>query len=365
MKSNRIFALKWRPKNFNDFIGQNKVVSILKNSLKIKKIYNVYLFYGIQGIGKTSLARILAKSFNCINGITSNPCCICKFCLSIDSVKCVDVIEIDAASKTKIDDIKDVFDKVNYLPINMKYKVYIIDEVHMLSRYSFNSLLKVLEEPPEYSKFILATTEFHKIPDTILSRSMVFNLIPIKKYYIINRLKFILNKEKIFFSKNVLKIISIHCNGSMRDALMLTEQLFLLNGNNKILIKDVNKLLNILSDKWIFLFLKYLFLKNKKIFFLIEKFFFKNINYNIFILNLLKILFNLFLIKIFPEYILKIIKNKNYINILYKFKNILSLNDINFYYDIFLKCRKDISNSFNERFIFEFYIMKAFSYNYK
>ncbi len=365
MKSNRIFALKWRPKNFDDFIGQNKIIDILKNSLKLKKIYNVYLFYGIQGIGKTSLARILAKSFNCINGITFNPCCVCNFCISIDSVKSIDVIEIDAASKTKIDDIKDILDKVNYLPIYMKYKIYIIDEVHMLSRYSFNALLKILEEPPEYAKFILATTEFHKIPDTILSRCMILNLIPIKNCYIINRLNFILKKEKITFSEDVLKIISINSNGSMRDALMLTEQLFLLNGKNKILIKDVNKLLNILNNKWIFLFLKYLFIKNKKIFFLLERFFFNNINYNIFILDLLKILFNLFLVKIFPEYILKIIKNKKYLNILYKFKNILSLNDINFYYNIFLKCKNDIYNSFNERFVFEFYIMKAFSYNYK
>ncbi len=362
MKNILNLALKWRPKSFKDFVGNYGIIKVIKNSLKFNKIHNAYLFYGQQGIGKTSLARIFAKSLNCILGITLNPCCKCLNCLNIDICKAIDVIEIDAASRTKIEDTRNVLDSIYYLPIIMRYKVYIIDEVHMLSKYSFNALLKTLEESPKHVKFILATTELNKIPDTVLSRCICFNFKSLIFNDIKNRLKYIILKENINIEFYILKIIFNYSNGSMRNTLTLIDQLLMLNGNNVITLNDINLLLDLINDKWVFLLLKYLFVKNNKIFILLNKFFIRNINYDNLVSNLINKLHDLFILIILPDYIKILNYNLKYINILNKLKKLVCLNDINYYYKLFLLNRNNIFVSFNKRISFEFYIIKAFIY---
>ncbi len=355
-------SLKWRPKFFKDFIGHKNIIEILINSLKSNKIHNCYLFYGSHGIGKTSLARIFAKSLNCIKGITNNFCGKCSNCINIDLSKSSDVIEIDAASRTKIDDIKEILDNINYLPISMRYKIYIIDEIHMLSRYSFNFLLKILEEPPKHIKFILATTEISKIPDTILSRCISFYLKSLSIKSIIKRINYILYKEKIKLNDNVIKIISLYCKGSMRDALNILDQLLMLNLYNKISLKKIYSLLDVVDYRLVLLFMKYLFIKNNKIFYLLNKLNDLDINYDNFLLILIENIHNILLLFLYPKY--KYYLNKYFIkiNFLINFKKLLDLKDIIFYYKLFLLCKKNIFIISNKRIIFEFYVIRAFIY---
>lgn len=355
-------SLKWRPKFFKDFIGHSNIIEILINSLKYNKIHNCYLFYGSHGIGKTSLARVFSKSLNCNKGISYNFCGKCFNCINIDLSKSSDVIEIDAASRTKIEDIKEIFDNINYLPIYTRYKIYIIDEVHMLSRYSFNFLLKILEEPPKHIKFILATTEISKIPDTILSRCISFYLKSLNEKNIIKRINYILYKEKIKFNDNIIKIISLYSNGSMRDALNLLDQLLMLNLNNNLSFKKIYSLLDIIDYKLILLFMKYLFEKNNKIFYLLNKLNNLDINYNNFLLVLIENIHNILLLFLYPKY--KYYLNKYFIKINYliDLKKRINLKYIIFYYKLFLLCKKNILIINNKRIIFEFYVIRAFIY---
>ncbi len=358
MYNNKVLALKWRPKNFKDFIGNNNVIKIILNSLKYKKIYSTYLFYGPKGVGKTSLSRLLSKSLNCELGINGNFCLKCSNCLSISKGKSCDVIEIDGASKSKLEDIKDILDSIYYLPINMRYKIYIIDEVHMLSRYSFNALLKVLEEPPKYVKFIFATTEYNKIPNTILSRCMCFYLKPLSIDEIYNRLIYICKKESYKFEKSALELISINSEGSLRDALILLEQLYLIKF--KIKLKYVNIFFNKVDDYLIFNFLKNLFKKKyNKILSYLDIFLNSNMEYNDIFLSILDKLYKLLLIKIIPNINsikFNIIKNKE--NILYLSKYV-NIKDIKHYYNIFLYGKTNLLNYYDKKIFFEYLIFKT------
>ena len=217
-------ARKWRPKTFADTVGQEHVLKALVNALETERLHHAYLFAGTRGVGKTTIARILAKSLNCERGVTAEPCGECSACVEIDEGRFIDLIEVDGASKTKVDDTRDLLDNVQYAPSRGRYKVYLIDEVHMLSRNSFNALLKTLEEPPPHVKFLLATTEPQKLPVTVLSRCLQFNLSRLTPKLIADRLAFICSEEGVDAETPALQLIARAADGSLRDALSLLDQ---------------------------------------------------------------------------------------------------------------------------------------------
>jgi DNA polymerase-3 subunit gamma/tau len=237
---------KYRPQSFNMIFGQNFIINIIIDLLKKNIYHHAYLFSGPSGVGKTTISRILAKSFNCYNLIDGITCNNCESCVNIDNNCSNNIIEIDAASKTRIEETKELLNDIKYLPQIGKYKIYIIDEIHMLSNHSFNALLKIIEEPPLHIKFIFATTEKNKIPSTVLSRCLQFNL---KKINIIDTTKYliyILKNEKINFNKEDLYNIAVISEGSMRNAVNLLEQIIIISNNNNIIKKDVNILIKVL-----------------------------------------------------------------------------------------------------------------------
>jgi DNA polymerase-3 subunit gamma/tau len=217
-------ARKWRPKTFADTVGQDHVLQALMNALETGRLHHAYLFTGTRGVGKTTIARILAKALNCETGVTAEPCGECSACNEIDEGRFVDLIEVDAASKTKVDDTRDLLDNVQYAAARGRYKVYLIDEIHMLSKSSFNALLKTLEEPPEHVKFLLATTDPQKLPVTILSRCLQFNLKRMTPRLISDRLTYICGAEEIDFEPAAVTLLARAADGSMRDALSLLDQ---------------------------------------------------------------------------------------------------------------------------------------------
>ena len=222
--SSDVLALKYRPKFFNEVTGQDLVIETLSNSITLNKLHNAYLFSGTRGMGKTTIARLLAKSLLCKEGVTAKPCGKCSTCLEIDAGNHLDLIEIDAASRTKVEDTRTLMDNVQYSPSSSRYKVYLIDEVHMLSTKSFNALLKTIEEPPEHVKFLMATTEPEKLPETVLSRCLHFKLAPATNDIIIEHLKNILKSENIEYDMESLESISNTANSSIRDSLSILEQ---------------------------------------------------------------------------------------------------------------------------------------------
>ena len=219
-----VLALKYRPKFFSEVTGQDFVINTLSNSLDLNKLHNAYLFSGTRGMGKTTIARLFAKSLLCETSITSKPCGKCSACLEIDKGNHLDLIEIDAASRTKVEDTRSLMENVQYSPSSSRFKVYLIDEVHMLSTKSFNALLKTIEEPPAHVKFLMATTEPEKLPDTILSRCLHFKLASASPSTIIDHLAYILKHENITYDNLSLSIISKNANGSIRDSLSILEQ---------------------------------------------------------------------------------------------------------------------------------------------
>jgi DNA polymerase-3 subunit gamma/tau len=222
--SYQVLARKWRPRRFTDMVGQQHVLKTLANALDSDRLHHAYLFTGTRGVGKTTLARILAKCLNCETGVSSNPCGECSACVGIDEGRFIDLIEVDAASRAKVEETRDLMDNVQYAPTSGRYKVYLIDEVHMFSNHSFNALLKTLEEPPPHVKFLLATTEPKKLPVTILSRCLQFNLKHLSADQIREQLDKILEQEQIASDGESVKLLSGAAGGSMRDALSLLDQ---------------------------------------------------------------------------------------------------------------------------------------------
>src|SRR5271168_110522 len=226
-----VLARKWRPKRFAEMVGQEHVLRALANALDSGKVHHAFLFTGTRGVGKTTVARILAKSLNCETaGVSSNPCGVCAACREIDEGRFVDLIEVDAASRTKVDDTRELLDNVQYAPTRGRYKVYLIDEVHMLSNHSFNALLKTFEEPPPHVKFLLATTDPQKLPVTVLSRCLQFSLKRLPVSLIGDRLKFIAEAENLQFEPAAAALLARAAEGSMRDALSLLDQLIAFGG---------------------------------------------------------------------------------------------------------------------------------------
>ena len=246
----QVLARKWRPHCFADLVGQEHVVGVLRNAFGQGRLHHAWLFTGTRGVGKTTIARIIAKSLNCDNPDDGEPCGKCSACTQIDAGKFIDVFEIDAASHTGIDNMKEVLEHAVYAPTVGKYKVYIIDEVHMLSKSAFNAMLKTLEEPPEHVKFILATTELDKVPITILSRCLQFVLRNLTIEQIFNHLKHILIAEEISFEEQALKLIARAANGSMRDALSLLDQSIAF-GSGEIFEDKVRQMLGVVDKSYL------------------------------------------------------------------------------------------------------------------
>ena len=241
-----VLARKYRPHNFKELVGQTHTIRTLVNALDSKNLHHGFLFTGTRGVGKTTIARIFAKSVNCEEGVSSNPCGKCPTCLEIDKGQSVDLIELDAASNTGVDHMREILENAQYTPTKNLYKIYLIDEVHMLSKSSFNALLKTLEEPPAHIKFLLATTDPKKLPITVLSRCLQFNLNKLSHEEILNHLKFIMNEEKLKFDEDALSKIAEFGNGSMRDALSLLDQ-SISYGNGSVQQKDLKEMLGLVN----------------------------------------------------------------------------------------------------------------------
>ena len=248
--SYQVLARKWRPRDFGSLVGQEHVVRALRHALEQKRLHHAYLFTGTRGVGKTTLARILAKCLNCETGITPQPCGKCSACIEIDGGRFVDLLEVDAATNTTVDEMRQLLETAQYAPTRGRFKVYVIDEVHMLSSSAFNAMLKTLEEPPEHMKFILATTDPQKIPVTVLSRCLQFNLKQMPPAAIVSHLERILGDEKVEFEKEALSLIARAAAGSMRDALSLLDQA-IAHGGGRVAAAAVGEMLGAIDQSYL------------------------------------------------------------------------------------------------------------------
>jgi DNA polymerase-3 subunit gamma/tau len=248
--SYQVLARKWRPRDFGSLVGQEHVVRALRHALEHKRLHHAYLFTGTRGVGKTTLARILAKCLNCETGITAQPCNKCSACVEIDAGRFVDLLEVDAATNTKVDEMRQLLETAQYAPTRGRFKVYVIDEVHQLSGHAFNAMLKTLEEPPEHMKFILATTDPQKIPVTVLSRCLQFNLKQMPREAIVAHLDQILQKEQISFETEALSLLARAAAGSMRDALSLLDQA-IAHGGGKVTAASASDMLGSIDQSYL------------------------------------------------------------------------------------------------------------------
>ncbi len=252
--SYQVLARKWRPKVFREMVGQEHVLKALINALDHDRLHHAYLFTGTRGVGKTTIARILAKCLNCEAGVSSEPCGVCSACVEISENRFIDLIEVDAASRTKVEDTRELLENVQYVPTRGRYKIYLIDEVHMLSTHSFNALLKTLEEPPPHVKFLLATTDPQKLPATILSRCLQFHLKNMTPERIVQHLQHVLDQEMVSFEEPALWLLGRAADGSMRDALSLTDQAISF-GSGKVLESDVRAMLGSIDQSVVYVLL--------------------------------------------------------------------------------------------------------------
>jgi len=332
----KILARKWRPQKFSQVCGHKYIIKAITNSIRLNKIHHAWIFSGTRGTGKTTIARILAKCLSCHDSITENPCRKCFICKNIEKHCFSDFIEVDGASKTKVEDIKEMLSTVFYSPLQGRFKIYLIDEIHMLSKHSFNALLKILEEPPKHVKFIFATTEIEKVPKTILSRCLIFKLHDLKFTEIHNFITNILKKENIQIEPEALKIISNHSLGSMRDALNFLEQSMYID-NKKILTSTIISLLGTFNEEIIFKITQSIINKNiTKMFKTLNQCELSYINWDYLLVEILKIFHFISMVKLYPS----VLENNSYMssfkNELLKIADRLSFNKLKLCYKTIL-----------------------------
>ncbi len=355
----QVLARKWRPQIFSDVVGQTHVMTALKNSLSNVRLHHAYLFSGTRGVGKTSIARLLAKGFTCETGITPTPCGLCNNCKEIEQGCFVDLLEIDAASRTKVEDTRDLLYNMQYTPVRSRFKIYLIDEIHMLSRHSFNALLKTLEEPPSHIKFLLATTEPQKLPITILSRCLQFHLKALSIKQISGQLEKIVTAEGFNAEPYALQLLARASKGSMRDALSLTDQAIAM-GTHQITTEHVNQILGTLDNEQPLSIIEALInADSKKIIYLIQQVAQLGVDWENLLIEILTLLHNISILQLLPDgfnnYDISI---KQRLLIL---SRIVSSKDLQKFYQIILIGRKELPYAPDNRMGIEMILLRALS----
>lgn len=359
MSQTQVLARKWRPRNFSELTGQEHVVRALTNALGQNRLHHAYLLTGTRGVGKTTIARILAKSLNCETGVTATPCGVCQACLQIDTGSFIDLIELDAASNTQVDNMRELLENALYSPTSARYKIYIIDEVHMLSKSAFNAMLKTLEEPPVHVKFVLATTDPQKIPITVLSRCLQFNLKQIPQTQIADRLKQILAQEKIQNDILSLQLIARAAQGSMRDALSLLDQAIAF-GEGKIEEAGVRDMLGIIDQSYLFDLLEALVQRNgTKLLSLADEMEAQCLSFDSVLQDLAALLHRIALAQTVPQTISEDIPEYARIFTLAK---IFTPDDIQLFYQIALHGRSDLNQAPDEYAGFTMTLMRMLTF---
>lgn len=353
--SYQVLARKWRPKKFQELMGQEHVVNVLTNALSQQRLHHAYLFTGTRGVGKTTIARIFAKSLNCEEGITATPCGICDACVDIDQGRFVDLLEIDAASRTKVDDTREILDNVQYAPSRGRYKVYLIDEVHMLSRSSFNALLKTLEEPPEHVKFILATTDPQKLPITVLSRCLQFHLKALTVQQIKKQLEAILTAENVTYDTTSIALLAKAARGSMRDSLSLTDQA-IAQGQGDIQFTHVQQMLGGVDQHWPYKILIALLKQDAQALMQLSlEIASYSPNYSRLLAELIQLLHQIAMTQIVGSHF---DLSPDHEKLLHKFCVAMSPEDVQLYYQICLNGRKDLPYAMDEQAAFDMTLLR-------
>lgn len=357
--SYQVLARKWRPRTFREMVGQEHVLQALINALDHDRLHHAYLFTGTRGVGKTTIARILAKCLNCEVGVSSVPCNECSSCMEINEGRFVDLIEVDAASRTKVEDTRELLENVQYAPTRGRYKVYLIDEVHMLSNSSFNALLKTLEEPPPHVKFLLATTDPQKLPVTILSRCLQFNLKNMNPERIVAHLQFVLEKEMVPFEDAGLWQLARSADGSMRDALSLTDQSIAF-GNGKITDADVRVMLGTIDQSLVYDVLKGLIAEDiKQLLSAVANLSEHSPDYSAALAELISTLHRIAIAQALPEAVDNSHGDRQQI---YDFAQGISAEDVQLYYQTALLGRRDLPLVPDPRSGFEMVLLRMLAF---
>lgn len=357
--SYQVLARKWRPKSFETIIGQDHVVRALSNALTQQRLHHAYLFTGTRGVGKTTLARILARALNCETGITATPCGVCSACQEIDKGRFVDLIEVDAASNTQVDNMRELLENAQYAPTSGRFKVYIIDEVHMLSRSAFNAMLKTLEEPPAHVKFILATTDPQKVPVTVLSRCLQFNLRQMSPPSIVEHLTAILGKENITFESPALHLLARAAEGSMRDALSLLDQA-IAYGGGEVTMSEIRAMLGAIDQSYLFELLHALLHRDgAKLMEVTQQMEARSLSFDTALSELAQILHQIALAQSVPEALADDLPERDrLINLSQQF----SPEETQLYYQITLLCRRDLGLAPDEFVGFSMAMLRMLSF---